>query len=65
MKKAYVILQGDSGGPLVQKNDNGDNVVIGIVSWGVIPCGSENAPSVYTRVSAYLDYINEVSKMYQ
>ncbi|GLH14754.1 Lectizyme, partial [Gryllus bimaculatus] len=43
---------GDSGGPLAQ---NGE--VIGIVSWGYIPCGSVNAPSVYTRVSAFNDWI--------
>lgn len=41
---------GDSGGPLAQ-----GNVVVGIVSWGITPCGSPGAPSVYTRVSAFID----------
>jgi prostatin (serine protease 8) len=45
---------GDSGGPLVQ-----DGAVIGIVSWGFTPCGSEGAPSVYTRVSSFVDFISE------
>lgn len=45
---------GDSGGPLAQ-----NGTVIGIVSWGYIPCGSVNAPSVFTRVSAFVDWIKE------
>lgn len=45
---------GDSGGPLTQ-----DGELVGIVSWGFIPCGSVNAPSVYTRVSAFIDWIGE------
>ncbi|XP_044253772.1 chymotrypsin-2-like [Tribolium madens] len=45
---------GDSGGPLAQ-----NGTVIGIVSWGFTPCGSEKAPSVYTRVSNFIDFIKE------
>ncbi|XP_034234223.1 transmembrane protease serine 9-like [Thrips palmi] len=49
---------GDSGGPLIQKD--GDEVtVIGVVSWGFQPCGSKGKPSVYTRVSAYIDWIQD------
>ncbi|KAJ3644417.1 hypothetical protein Zmor_022150 [Zophobas morio] len=48
------VCSGDSGGPLIQ-----DNTIIGIVSWGFTPCGSEGAPSVYTRVSNFIDFINE------
>ncbi|PSN50975.1 hypothetical protein C0J52_07624 [Blattella germanica] len=48
---------GDSGGPLAINGAGGEKVLIGVVSWGVIPCGSSNAPSVYTRVSAYNDWI--------
>jgi len=46
---------GDSGGPLTQ-----DGVLVGIVSWGFIPCGQANAPSFYVRVSAYIDWINNI-----
>jgi secreted trypsin-like serine protease len=53
------MFQGDSGGPLVQELPDGSRELIGIVSWGVIPCGQSNAPSVYTRVSAYVDWIND------
>uniref|UniRef100_A0A182JV62 Metalloendopeptidase n=1 Tax=Anopheles christyi TaxID=43041 RepID=A0A182JV62_9DIPT len=44
--------QGDSGGPLVYQER-----VVGIVSWGY-GCAFENYPSVYTRVSEFLDFIS-------
>ncbi|KAK2581749.1 hypothetical protein KPH14_002228 [Odynerus spinipes] len=50
--------KGDSGGPLVSLNAFGQAEVIGIVSWGLFPCGGLNAPSVYTRVSAYTTWIS-------
>ncbi|XP_011413121.1 fibrinolytic enzyme, isozyme C [Magallana gigas] len=46
---------GDSGGPLVCK-DNGAYVLAGATSWGITTC--EGFPSVYVRVSKYLDWIN-------
>ncbi|XP_066259151.1 trypsin-like [Euwallacea similis] len=46
---------GDSGGPLVDNNGH----VVGIVSWGLTPCGAANAPSVYARTSAYTDWLVE------
>ncbi|MEM9102543.1 MAG: trypsin-like serine protease [Pseudomonadota bacterium] len=49
--------QGDSGGPLFF-NTNGQEYVAGIVSYG-LGCARENLPGVYTRVSAYLDWIDE------
>ncbi|XP_052872166.1 trypsin delta-like [Anopheles cruzii] len=45
--------QGDSGGPLVHQNQ-----VIGVVSWGY-GCAFDNYPSVYSRVSEFIDYISE------
>ncbi|KAL0274764.1 UNVERIFIED_CONTAM: hypothetical protein PYX00_002813 [Menopon gallinae] len=51
---------GDSGGPLV-KTINGKTYVVGLVSWGRIPCGRGD-PSVYTKVSNFIDYINKNSK---
>nr|DAA64586.1 TPA_exp: chymotrypsin 11 [Locusta migratoria] len=45
---------GDSGGPLAQ-----DGALIGVVSWGIIPCGSPGAPSIFTRVSAFTDFVNQ------
>lgn len=48
---------GDSGGPLQYFPFKGSStaMVIGIVSYGFI-CGTE-LPSIYTRVAAYLDWI--------
>ncbi|XP_055597053.1 trypsin-3-like [Uranotaenia lowii] len=43
--------QGDSGGPLVY-----DGQVIGIVSWGY-GCAFNGYPTVYTRVTEFLDFI--------
>ncbi|KAL5275926.1 hypothetical protein ACFFRR_001633 [Megaselia abdita] len=48
------ICNSDSGGPLIQ-----DDIIVGIVSWGKMPCGQVNAPSVYVRVSAFVDWIKE------
>ncbi|CAH1107173.1 unnamed protein product [Psylliodes chrysocephalus] len=45
---------GDSGGPLVQ-----NATLVGLTSWGFEPCGKKDAPSAYTRVSHYIDWIKE------
>lgn len=51
--------QGDSGGPLVAKV-NGVNTIIGIVSGGASTgCARRFKYGVYTRVSAYRDWIRE------
>uniref|UniRef100_A0A182IMH4 Peptidase S1 domain-containing protein n=1 Tax=Anopheles atroparvus TaxID=41427 RepID=A0A182IMH4_ANOAO len=47
---------GDSGGPLFSIQ-GGQQVQIGIVSWGWIPCGTVGFPSVYVGVSHYIDWI--------
>lgn len=43
---------GDSGSALTQ-----DKTIIGVVSWGLDPCGLPNSASVYTKVSAYKQWI--------
>merc|ERR1719291_735002 len=42
--------QGDSGGPLVQ-----DDVLVGVVSWG-LGCATSSFPGVYARVSRAYDW---------
>uniref|UniRef100_A0A8C0HLY2 Peptidase S1 domain-containing protein n=1 Tax=Buteo japonicus TaxID=224669 RepID=A0A8C0HLY2_9AVES len=52
---------GDSGGPLSCYKDNSWQVH-GIVSFGLVPyCNTYKKPTVFTRVSAYLDWIRGVS----
>jgi len=51
---------GDSGGPLIYKpNGSEEYCLVGIVSFGKQPCG--NAPSVYTSVPFFLDWIAQHS----
>lgn len=52
-------FQGDSGGPLVSKSADGKVELVGIVSWGMVPCGRNGAPSVFVRVSSFIDWIAE------
>jgi len=49
---------GDSGGPLLITQDGGW-AVAGVASWGNTdpPCGKLDYPSVFSRVSNYLDWI--------
>ncbi|KAF2904496.1 hypothetical protein ILUMI_01679 [Ignelater luminosus] len=42
----------DSGGPLIQ-----NGLLIGIVSWGPIPCADPTEPGVYTKVSYFSSWI--------
>ncbi|XP_012230033.1 trypsin [Linepithema humile] len=49
---------GDSGGPLTSKVGNSE-ILTGIVSWGIIPCGTTGAPSVYTKVSKFNSWIQQ------
>ncbi|KAK3927695.1 Serine protease snake [Frankliniella fusca] len=55
--------QGDSGGPLQMRADPGNSVtciyrIVGVVSFGP-PCGL-GKPGVYTRVAAYVPWIESV-----
>jgi secreted trypsin-like serine protease len=52
--------QGDSGGPLMVDTGGGSWIQIGIVSWGVDRCGLAGFPGVYTRLSAFADWIRTV-----
>ena len=57
--------KGDSGGPLMVKQQDGNWLQVGVVSWGIVPlgagggapCGHEQTFAVYTRLSNYFDWI--------
>ena len=52
------VLQGDSGGPLVcqEDTDSGRWVLMGLTSFGE-GCARPHRPGVYTRVSAFNDWL--------
>ncbi|XP_042891817.1 trypsin-like [Penaeus japonicus] len=49
--------QGDSGGPLLTELNDGRWAQVAITSYG-IECARPSYPSVYTKVSAYMDWIS-------
>jgi len=49
---------GDSGGPLVCRT-NGKWVLAGATSWGRVGCQTEGFPSVYTRISRFLSWMEQ------
>eukprot|EP00543_Licmophora_paradoxa_P002712 CAMPEP_0202443746 /NCGR_PEP_ID=MMETSP1360-20130828/2922_1 /ASSEMBLY_ACC=CAM_ASM_000848 /TAXON_ID=515479 /ORGANISM="Licmophora paradoxa, Strain CCMP2313" /LENGTH=256 /DNA_ID=CAMNT_0049059503 /DNA_START=543 /DNA_END=1313 /DNA_ORIENTATION=- len=49
--------QGDSGGPIITLNEDFEEILVGLVSWGV-GCAS-SYPGVYTRLSHVADWIDE------
>ncbi|XP_022130881.2 serine proteinase stubble [Pieris rapae] len=52
--------EGDSGGPMVIQRDRDNRFVLGgIISWG-IGCAEPNQPGVYTRISEFRDWINQI-----
>ncbi|XP_013146393.1 PREDICTED: glandular kallikrein-like [Papilio polytes] len=46
-------------GVIVEDYNNSTVVLLGIVSWGMTPCGEEGAPTIHTKVASYLDFINK------
>nr|AMB36343.1 serine proteinase SP-2 [Vipera ammodytes ammodytes]UMW88280.1 kallikrein [Vipera transcaucasiana] len=54
-RRRIVSCKGDSGGPLIC---NGE--IQGIVSYGKRTCGKNGAPSIYTKVYDYTDWIQSI-----
>lgn len=52
--------RGDSGGSLVAVDSSSGRpyyLLVGLVSFGPVPCGQAGIPGVYTRVSQYVEWI--------
>lgn len=54
--------QGDSGGPVVAIGADGRPHLVGLVSFGR-SCATAEFPGVYTRLSQYIDWIEETTGM--
>uniref|UniRef100_A0A1B0FLY5 Lectizyme n=1 Tax=Glossina morsitans morsitans TaxID=37546 RepID=A0A1B0FLY5_GLOMM len=54
---------GDSGGPMVRITPDGTELV-GVVSWGYVPCDAATTPSVYTWTAAFEKWIEESIENY-
>uniref|UniRef100_A0A182QRF7 Peptidase S1 domain-containing protein n=1 Tax=Anopheles farauti TaxID=69004 RepID=A0A182QRF7_9DIPT len=48
---------GDAGGAAIQQI-NGVDTIVGILSWQVSPCGQPGIPTIATRTSAFIEWIN-------
>lgn len=57
--KSYDACEGDSGGPMVTLYRN-TWFLVGLVSWGEEGCGREDKLGIYTKVSNYNDWIQQV-----
>ncbi|RWS21226.1 secreted salivary gland peptide-like protein [Leptotrombidium deliense] len=56
------VCMGDSGGALLWYDSSSKKVqatAVGILSFSGFPCASEGMPAIYTRVSKYLDWIQD------
>lgn len=53
--------QGDSGGALVIDDGSGNFVQQGIVSFGPNVCNAAGLPTVYTRVSSYINWLEQTT----
>ncbi|XP_053967406.1 serine proteinase stubble [Anastrepha ludens] len=59
-KGGYDSCEGDSGGPMVLQREEDKRFQLGgVISWG-IGCAEANQPGVYTRISEFRDWINQI-----
>ncbi|XP_030368864.1 serine proteinase stubble [Scaptodrosophila lebanonensis] len=59
-KGGYDSCEGDSGGPMVLQREKDKRFQLGgVISWG-IGCAEANQPGVYTRISEFRDWINQI-----
>lgn len=62
---AYVFAcYGDGGAPVVIEREDRISELVGLASWGYLPCAYKNYPTVYTAVSQYVGWIADVQSAY-
>lgn len=64
LRSSISACNGDSGGPLVIEREGTPSELVGIVSWGYTPCGLAKLPSIFTRVSAFIDWVTKIQNAY-
>uniref|UniRef100_A0A3B4BCD1 Vitamin K-dependent protein C n=1 Tax=Periophthalmus magnuspinnatus TaxID=409849 RepID=A0A3B4BCD1_9GOBI len=62
--KQYDACEGDSGGPMVTLYKN-TWFLVGLVSWGEEGCGREDKLGIYTKVSNYKQWMDEVRQEWE
>ncbi|KAJ8674318.1 hypothetical protein QAD02_005580 [Eretmocerus hayati] len=55
--------EGDAGNPLIVEDKNKRKELVGLASWWLEPCGSTAAPTAYTKVSLFLDWISLIQSV--
>ncbi|XP_069703525.1 serine proteinase stubble isoform X2 [Periplaneta americana] len=58
-KGGFDSCEGDSGGPMVIQRPDKRWLLAGVISWG-IGCAEPNQPGVYTRISEFREWINQI-----
>ncbi|XP_050315723.1 serine proteinase stubble [Anthonomus grandis grandis] len=58
-KGGFDSCEGDSGGPMVIQREDKRFMLAGVISWG-IGCAEPNQPGVYTRISEFREWINQI-----
>lgn len=59
LRSKYVQVRQTNVYQRVCTGDGSTAIIIGIVSWGVEPCGSSDAATVYTKLSGFTSRIIE------
>lgn len=44
---------------VTKENNNKSPIILGVVSWGASPCGQKGAPTVYTKVAPFVNFIKQ------
>lgn len=55
----FIVCQGDSGGPLTAMNEDGNAILVGVISFGH-DCKS-TIPALFSFVPAFRDWIKTIA----